>query len=238
MSMFYSITPLAIAQDENTGWTAKVKTKSAGIEDAADLVLEAGNEYTRETLIAVFSHMEGAIRTLIAQGYSVTTANATFQPVIKGTFAKSGAWDDEANALSCTVTASKSLKASLAALRPVFTGQVDTAGGALIDSVTDATTGLADGTITAGGVITVTGRKIKCVGEDGVSAGTIEFLDAQAGDAVAQVSTIVHNACSKLILVCPELAAGSYVLEVTTYYATGAPLKSARKITSGVLTVR
>lgn len=238
MAMFYSITPLSVAQDENTGWTAKIKTKSATVEDAADLVLKAGNEYTRETLIATFSHMEKAIRTLVAQGCSVTTANAIFQPVIKGTFAKSGLWDEDVNRLTCTAVASKSFKGFLALMHPVFTGQVDTDGGAMIDSIKDAITGWTNGTITSGGVITVTGSKIKCVGEDGVTAGVIEFLDATSGDVVATVDTIVHNACSKLIFVCPPLAAGSYILQVRTHYATGVPLKSERAITSDVLTVR
>ena len=237
MAMFYSLVPLAVTVDDDTDWVAKVKTKSATVEDAADLVLEAGNEYTRETLIAVFAHMEGAIRTLLAQGYSVTTANTTFLPTIKGTFSKSGVWDEDVNRLSCTVTASKSLKTSLADVRPVFTGQVDTAGGAAIDNITDATTGATDGTITPGGVITVTGRKIKCVGEDGMGVGAVEFLDALSSQVVAQVSTIVHNSASKLILVCPDLAAGSYVLEVRTYYTTGRSLKSERAIMSPVLTV-
>ena len=181
--------------------------------------------------------MEEATRALIAKGYNITTTNATFQPVIKGTFARSGVLDEAMNRLSCTVVASKSLMAVLADVRHVFMDQVDSAGGAMIDGVVDAITGRADGTISSGGVISVTGSKIKCVGADGVSEGMVAFLDAVTGDSVATVSTIVHNAYSTLILVFPDLDAGNYVLQVRTHYATGGPLKSEQAVTSGVLTV-
>ena len=237
MSVFYSLVPLPIAQDENASWVAKVKTQRATIEDAARMVIDAGNEYTYETLIAVFTHMEKAIRTLIGEGYSITTMNASYLPVVKGVFARSGEWDEGAHSFSCTVRASKSLKADLATVKPAFIGQVSSDGGAAITGVEDATTGRTDGTITAGGAIVVTGKKIKCVGATGEDDCTLVLLDAATGEIAAAVDTLVHNSVGRVVFVCPNVTSGSYVLELTTYWATGGPLKCARKITSDVLTV-
>lgn len=237
MSVFYSLVPLPIAQDENASWVAKVKTQRATIEDAARMIVYNGNEYTYETLIAVFTHMEKAIRTLIEEGYSITTMNATYLPVIKGVFARSGEWDEVANSFSCTVRASKSLKADLACFKPAFTGQVESEGGAIITGVKDVTTGRTDGTITSGGAVIVTGKKIKCVGATGEDERTLSLLDAATGEVMAAVDTLVQNSTGRLVFVCPAVTAGSYVLQIITYWATGGTLKSERTITSDLLTV-
>ena len=106
----------------------------------------------------------------------------------------------------------------------------------------DATTGATDGTITAGGAITVTGRKIKCVGQDGASSGVVRFVQldeaGNAGEAYA-AAAIVSNAPKTLVVVCPTtlVQGASYRLEVVTYWAGSSTLlSSARTISYSPLT--
>ena len=237
MALFYDIVPLSVPVEDESDFVGKVKTHKASVDDVAQAVLDAGNEYTKETLVAVFSHMEEAIRDLLSQGYTVVTDNVAFLPVIKGTFERKGTWDADVNSVSCTLTASKTLKEKLAQLKPSFTGNVNTTGGSRISSVLDVLTGSVDGTITAGGPRVVTGVKIKCTDATGESMGAVDFIDTATGESAAQVSVLAANYPKKLIFTCPALDAGSYILRITTHYSTGVPLKTARAICSDPLTV-
>ena len=237
MAVFYSLIPFTLSHGSDGRWLAKVKTGKTTIEDVAQIVVESGSEYSYETLVKIFKQMEGAIRNLVESGHTVTTKNAIYLPIIKGVFGPSGEWDGDANSYSCTMMPSKSFRRALEAVHPAFTGQLMDEGDAAITSVKDVTTGTVNSTITPGGAIIVTGKKIKCVGAAGEDACTIRLLDAQTNEVAASVDALLTNNAGRLAFVCPDVAAGRYVLEVSTYYSTGGQLKSARKITSDVLTV-
>ena len=57
-----------------------------------------------------------------------------------------------------------------------FSGTVKKSGGARIGLVKDVTTGKTDGTITPGGMIDVTGSKIRCINADGTGIGSLTLL--------------------------------------------------------------
>lgn len=242
MAVFYDIVPLAITSDTDANYSAKVKTQSATIEDVADAVLDNGNEYTRETLIAVFSHMEGAIRDLITSGYSVTTDNVIFIPKVKGKFDKNGLWDADSNSYGCSVNIAQTLRSDLSDVTPSFTGYVNSSGGAQIATITDSVTSTTDGALTLGGVVTLTGTNIKVTGDDSgiwfVAAN--DDGDYDADGTATEVVTYVSNNPSKVVFMIPAtLTSGTYYIVIKTLYTRGGTLlKSLRTIvTDSAVTV-
>lgn len=242
MAVFYDIVPLAISTDSDTDYSAKVKTQAATLEDVAAAVLDYGNEYTKETLLAVYSHMEDAIRTLVTSGYTVTTDNVIYIPKVKGTFDKSGSWDEDVNSYSCSLNAAQTFRNELSAVTPSFTGYVNSSGGAQIETITDAVTGSTDGTLTAGGTITVTGTNIKVTGDD---SGMWFSVASESGEydsdgELIEVQTFISNSPSKVVVILPDaLGAGTYYIVIKTRYTRGSTLlKNLRTIiTDSAVTV-
>lgn len=236
MAVFYDIVPLGLTTSEESDYAAKVKTQSATLEDVATQVLDYGNEYTRETLLAVYSHMESAIRNLVTSGYTVTTDNIIYVPKIKGVFTKDGTWDSDTNSYSCGVNPAQTFREALSAVTPSFTGYVNSSGGAHITSVTDCSTGSTGGTLSSGGAVILAGSKVKVVG-DGAGLWFVAANDEggydEDGEAV-EVSLLAVNNPSKLIFQLPEtLTSGTYYIVIKTLYAhTSTNLKNLRVIVS------
>ena len=234
MAVFYDIVPLSITTDDDSDYSAKVKTQSATLEDVAATVLNYGNEYTKETLLAVYSHMEKAIREMVISGYSITTDNVIYIPKIKGKFDKSGAWDSDTNYFSCSLYAAQTFRDELTAVTPTFTGYVNSSGGAQIETITDGITGLTNGVLTLGGVVTLTGTSIKVTGD-----GSGIWFIATDGDGnydsdgeTTKVETIISNDPSKVVFMMPTaLTEGYYYIFIKTLYTKGGTLlKSLRTI--------
>ena len=236
MGVFYDIVPLSLTTDDDSDYSAKVKLQPATVGDLADAIIADGNEYTKATLQAVFTHFENKIRTFITSGYSVTTDNLVFIPKIKGKFTKKGTWDSDTNSFQCSINASKTLRETFADVTPEFTGYVNTAGGALIDTVTDAFTGETNGSLTAGGTVTLTGTKIKVTGDgSGVWFVTADEDGNYVEDGTAyQVETFVSNDPSKLVFILPSaLSSGTYYIVIKTLFTHSTTLlKSLRTIVS------
>ena len=237
-TVYYDVSPLALTTDDTTDCAGKVKTTSAGLNMIAKRVIKNGTEYTEKAVISLFGLSEQAIRELVCEGYTVTTENAIYMPTVTGKFDATGAYDASVNSFTCAINPTKTFKAELAEVTPVFSGNILTSGGARISIITDSYTGKTDGTITPSQNITVTGVKIKCVNSDGSSIGTVAFLDSETLATAATVTSLTVNDPSKLIFICPALDAGTYILRITTYYTGGSSLlKNPRVIDSGTLTV-
>jgi hypothetical protein len=59
-------------------------------------------------------------------------------------------------------------------------------------------------------------------------ANGVYFIDEQGNRTQVDVSDIVINKPSELMIMIPSLPAGTYQLEVTTQYSVGAVLKNPR----------
>lgn len=239
----YDLVDYALTEDVANDYKAYVSTnKSMSVVDVAHQVASERTDMREATLVLAMELMEAKVRELVCQGFTVVTDNALFQPVITGTFdGTSGKADEAANRPVCAVKPSKTLRQQVAGVSLEFTGNVQRSGGSRISLVEDVTTGGTDGSITPGGPIIVTGRKIKCVGEGG-GVGVVRFVQlddaGELTDSVLVASAIVENYPKRLVVVCPStLVAGqSYVMQILTYYTGGARLlTNERVITSSPL---
>lgn len=230
---YYDLISYSLTTDTAEDYVARVKTsKSYTMEDVVAEIASERTDLREDTMLLVTSLVDEKIRELICQGNPVVTGFATLQPTISGVFTgKTGSFDTSINKCYVAINPSQTLRNNLEDVTPVFTGLVKDSGGAVIGLVTDMTTGATDGTITSGGLLKVTGTKIKCVNEDGSNIGTISFVNAETNEVAGTVSVLGVNDPSLLIFNAPTLAAGSYILRIETYFATSsAQLKTVRTI--------
>jgi hypothetical protein len=116
-------------------------------------------------------------------------------------------------------------------------GVADTA--TLVEQVTDVKTGSVNDLLTPNRNLKISGHKIKVAGDS--AANGIYFIHTGTAERIRVDDTdIVTNNPSELIVVIPELAVGTYRLEVVTQYSGNSkiPLKDPRSATfDRVLTV-
>ncbi|GHU82646.1 hypothetical protein FACS189468_7060 [Spirochaetia bacterium] len=113
-----------------------------------------------------------------------------------------------------------------------------TAGdGAYIDEIIDVHTDSLNSALTPGGMVRITGNKIKVEGSE-AEVG-VWLVSEAAGNARIRVSeNLGVNKSAEIIALIPALSAGTYTLEIVTRYAGGTPLKEPRTIKAEtVLTV-
>ncbi len=83
-------------------------------------------------------------------------------------------------------------------MKPAFSGNVRNMGGARIFLVRDVMTGKTDGTLTPGGMVDVTGTKIRCLNADGTGIGSLTLVNAETQVVAATIALIGINDPSEI----------------------------------------
>ena len=98
------------------------------------------------------------------------------------------------------------------------------------------TTGKTDGTITPGGMLDVTGSKIRCINADNTGVGKLPLVNLAAQTVAATITVLGINDPSRLMFTLPaNLAAGEYRLTIETWFSTNSTLlKQSRTLTYGI----
>jgi hypothetical protein len=173
----------------------------------------------------------------LCDGFSVNAGWFTASAGIKGVFdSPSESYNPAKHSIVFDFQQGAQLRRELETVSVEILG---TAGAALgISQVTDVKTGSVNDLLTPSRNLRIGGQRIKIAG-DSPSCG-IYFVnqDTQARTKV-DVSDIVINNPSELLIVIPALPAGSYMLEVATQYSVGGNmLKEPRTAVFGrILTV-
>ncbi|CAK7062630.1 MAG: hypothetical protein PARBA_02340 [Parabacteroides sp.] len=224
---FFDLEEYTMTKDVKEDYIAKVKTlKSFTIEGVANAIAAERTEYRPETIVNISNLVDEKIRQLVCQGNTVVTGSALYSPSITGLLiGTTGAINPEINKCIVNVAPSAAMRAEVAKVTPEFSGNVKNLGGARISLVKDVTTGLTDGTITPGGMLDVTGSKIKCVNADGTGTGTLKLIKESTQAVAATITTFGINDPSRLMFTLPaSLENGSYSLVLETWYSNSAIL--------------
>lgn len=233
-SWTYDLEEYTMTKDVQEDYTAKVQGRpTLTLSDIARLVAEERTEYRPNTLVNTQTLMEEKIVQMICQGYSVQTNTAYYAPSITGLMmGTKGLFDPARNACVVNISPTQELRKEVAKVKPSFSGNVRSMGGARIALVKDVTTGKTDGTITPGGMLDVTGTKIRCVNSDATGLGSLTLVNAETQAVAATITVLGINDPSRLMFTLPvDLADGSYLLRLETYFSTAKTcLKSARLI--------
>ena len=214
---------------------AKVKSgKTKGIDDIAARIVQERTEYRRETILNIITMANAAKLEFLSQGAMVNDGLVIYEPTITGNFYDNPEFD--ANRHSCTVNTrvSSDVHAMLRQVKGVYNGLTVENGGAVITGITDTVTGSTTGEVTPGKTVTITGKKIRVIPEEGETvASCITYTDLATQQAVSQEDTPVINNPGKIVLQLPMLPAGVYSLTVKTLFSNNTTiLKAPRYITA------
>lgn len=222
-----------ITKDVKEDRVAKVRTlRSVTIEDIARDIVRERTEYRLDTIVGIANLIDEKIRQLVCQGNTVVTGSAQYSPSITGVFTgETGVFDPAVNALGVNIVPSKALRDEVQKVRPEFTGRVKDLGGARIGLVKDTVTGRTDGALSPGGIVEVTGNKIRSINADGTAMGKVVLVNTET-QAETDITSLAINDPSRLMFAIPaSLPQGTYRLRVETYFsASNKLLKASRAI--------
>ena len=148
--------------------------------------------------------MEAKIRQLACGNNIVVTDNVQYSPGILGLFlGKTGVVDPARNKAVINMIATAALRAETDQVALEFSGVVRDMGGANISLVKDVTTGKTDGTVTPGGILDVTGSKIRSVNADGTGLGLLTLVNTTDQSVAATITLLAINDPKRLMFNIP-----------------------------------
>jgi len=173
----------------------------------------------------------------LCDGFSVNVGYFTASPLIKGVFSSpQETFDPEKHTLLFQFNQGDTLRDELSSVEVEIMGVADTALSIL--QVTDVKTGSINDLLTPNRNLKINGFKIKVSGEN--EANGVYFVNQTSGESTKiDPSDVVTNNPSELMVVIPELAAGTYKLQVTSQFGISSLLKEPRTVIyDKVLTVQ
>ncbi len=215
-----------------------VSEKSLSIGDVARSAVQRGGANISademERAVSLFLK-EMAYR--LCDGFSINTGWFTAQTTIKGVFnSASEKFNSEKHSVLFDFQQGALLRKELSNVEVDILGVAD--ASLVITQVLDVKTGSVNDVLTPNRNLKISGSKLKIAG--GNDTNGIYFVNQETSERVkVDASDIVINNPSELIVVIPELPAGTYKVEVVTQYGSGNLLKEAKTaVFERVLTVQ
>ncbi len=161
----------------------------------------------------------------LCDGFAVNTGYYTAGTTIRGVFeSATDTFDSKRHSILFQFSQGEKLRAEIPNIEINILGVAD--ASAVILQVKDVKTGTVNDVLTPGRNLIISGSKIKITGDD--PANGIYFVDSKQQRIAVDPSDYVANNPSELIIVIPDLPAGTYTLEVVTQHSHGAVLKQPR----------
>lgn len=223
----FDLNEYTMTKDIKEDYTAQIRTqRSMGLSDIASEISAERTEYRLDTIVNIGNLIDEKIRHLVANGHTVITGSAQYSPSLTGVFiGDKGLVDPRINKCEVNITPSQAMRAEVAKVIPKFSGTVRSMGGARISLVKDVATGKTDGSITPGGMLDVTGIKIRSIGADGTGLGSVKLLKLSDQSVAANITQLGINDPSRLMFTLPaNLANGEYQLVVETWFSSASVL--------------
>lgn len=162
----------------------------------------------------------------LCDGYSVNTGYFTAGTQIRGVFdSPVETFNSEKHSILFQFNQGEKLRAEISNIEIEILGVADASSAIL--QVTDVKSGTVNDILTPGRNLKISGSKIKVTGDN--TNNGIYFVNIATNDRTpVDISDVVVNNPSEIIVVIPDLPAGTYKLEVVTQYAGGNLLKEPR----------
>ena len=190
-------------------------------------ILQRGTLLTRTDILAVINAMEETIVDIHKEGGTVTlplfSTGFSISGVFKGT---DDSFEPGRHRLNITVQKGKLLKRTQ---QEIHLQKVDfNPAQAHIYRVTDVVSGTDNEKLTPGGVVKISGTRLKISGKD-TKVG-LWFVAANGTETKAD--HLVRNMPSELTAIIPSLTAGKYHIKLVTQYSGGTKeLKTTKSLT-------
>jgi hypothetical protein len=184
-----------------------------------------GNLLTETDILAVINAYHSEIGLIVEEGDGVHTDLISALPSLTGRFINvSDSFDDKRHKVSYNVNFSKPILQKVGGYKMHKAQTPDT--GPIIVAIKDSISGLSDGTLSAGGVLEISGYCLKLFTD--MPDNGVFFIAAD--NTEYKVSVFVDNKPSRLIVMIPAIPAGTYSLDVrTNYIKSPTPGKQLRK---------
>jgi len=209
--------PLTGRKDDRYGRV--VTSKSLTENDLISIAVSRRTDLSATSLQASMNILGDIAIEQIANGASVSFGLGYFNLGVNGVFIGNDArWDNAIHSLSVRVTPSAKLRNSVQACKVDVRGMA--VSGAVINVVTDVTSGEVNSRLTPGGGVKLTGTKIKISGDHTLVG--IRLTNQATAEVIAIPETaLLLNEPKKIIFITPTtLLSGDYRLSITTQYSS------------------
>lgn len=173
----------------------------------------------------------------LCDGYSINTGYFTAGTQIRGVFdSPSETFSNDKHSILFQFNQGEKLRAEIQNIEVNILGIADSSSAVL--QVTDVKSGSVNDLLTPERNLKITGTKIKVAGENAANGVFFVNTDTQTRVTVEGSDMVINNP-SELIIVIPDLSAGTYTLEVVTQFSGTQLLKEPRTaIFEKILTVQ
>ncbi len=222
----YSLRENHLTPDENDYMAQVTDARSFSIDEIIDLMIQRGSTLTKADTKAALQIYQEVVTTIIADGNAINTPLLNTSLSISGVFnGASDSFDASRHSINLNMQAGTALNDSIGKIK---TEKVESANTApFIAEVTDIVSGKTNSIVTAGGIIQLTGSRLKFDAADETQG--IFFVPAKGKDI--RCTVIAENKPARLMaLIPPTLPKGAYVIEVRTKYSGGGTALKTLKI--------
>jgi hypothetical protein len=211
-----------LTQDVDNDYTGEVSTMGHTVrnEDIASRIVKERSEFRYETILSILNERDGIVLESVLGGSSVQDGVVHIAPTVTGLWIGTERTVDPARQKpTVSISPTTALRDGLLNVKMEILGVKDS--GAYIGLVTDAATKAVDGHITPGGIVVITGDKLRIAPADDPELGVF-FVDKKGGKT--QVTQLSQNDPKRLTILAPPLPAGTYTLQVVTRFSNGSTL--------------
>lgn len=186
--------------------------RSYSLDEVIDLMTRRGTTLTRADVSAVLQVYAEVVSELVSDGCAVNTPlfNTSFS--ISGVFAgMSDTFDKSRHNVSLNINAGTKLREAVKSIKTEKVDGVST--NPLITEATDVVSGLVNVSLTPGGVLRLTGSRLKFFPSDETQG---VFLVSESGSEV-RCAVVAENKPARVMVMIPQdIASGTYYAEVRT----------------------
>ena len=201
---------LTAAPDDFMAQTQDVRSYT--LDEIIDAMMQKGSTLTRADVAAVLQIYGEVCAAVIADGSALNTPLMNTSLSISGVFnGANDVFDKKRHTVNLNITAGTALKAALGKIKCEKTGTTST--DPYINEVKDIVSGTVNAELTKGGVVQITGSRLKFDQKDAVQG---IFFIPETG-APVRAAVIAENKPARLMAIIPaDLEAGTYYIEVRT----------------------
>jgi len=217
--------------DDPNDFIARVSSeRSLNVEDICkSAVTRGGADISAEAMRHGVELFQKEMAYLLSDGYSVNTGYFTAATLIKGTFnSPRETFSPDKHSVLFKFNQGEAMRKELSNIEVQVMGVAESS--LRIAQVTDIKSDTVNELLTPERNLKISGYKIKLAGDNASVDVYFRNVDTNTSTKV-DVSDIVMNNPSELIVVVPALQPGTYQLEILTQFTVGALLKEPRSTT-------
>jgi hypothetical protein len=230
--------PNLLTEDPNDYVARVISERTLNVNDVCKVAVSRGGAAT--TAEAMEHNVNLFLKEMgyqLSDGYSINTGYFTANTLIRGVFnSPAETFNTDKHAILYQFNQGDLLRKELPNITVEITGIGDSSIS--INEVMDVKTGSVNDLLTPNRNLRIKGYKLKLAGDN--PAVGVYFINQATQERIkVEATEIVTNNPAELIIVTPELTAGTYSLEVTSQFGGTALLKEPRtSLFDKVLTVQ